>query len=100
MNLLAPEEQKRVLPAETHAFPGPLPTQIVSTDEFMPVPQSRRQREVEARLKTMGSALAKHQGMTRRRFFQTASGMAAAFLAMNEVYGQLYDVSRAEARSE
>jgi predicted TIM-barrel fold metal-dependent hydrolase len=99
MNLLDPEEQRRVQPAETHAFPGPLPTQIVSTDEFMPVPQTRQQREVEARLKTMGSALAKHQGMTRRRFFQTASGMAAAFLAMNEVYGHIYDVTRAEAQT-
>ena len=37
--------------------------------------------------------------MTRRGFFQTASGMAAAFLAMNEVYGSLYDVSRAEAQT-
>src|SRR5688572_27273927 len=99
MNLLDPEEQKRVLPAETHAFPGPLPTQIVSTDEFMPAPQTRAQREVEARLKATGSALAKQQGMTRRRFFQTSSGMAAAFLAMNEVYGRLYDVSRAEAQT-
>jgi hypothetical protein len=99
MDLLHPDERRRLLPAETHAFPGPLPTQIVSTDEFMPVPQTRAQREVEARLKATGTALARHQGMTRRRFFQTASGMAAAFLAMNEVYGTLYDVTRAEAQT-
>jgi uncharacterized protein len=35
--------------------------------------------------------------MSRRRFLATASGMAAAFLAMNEVYGPLYGVSPAEA---
>jgi len=35
--------------------------------------------------------------MDRRRFFQTAAGMAASFLAMNEVYGNLFDVSSAEA---
>jgi hypothetical protein len=47
MNLLDPKERTQLLPAETHAFPGPLPTQIVSTDEFMPVPQTRAQREVD-----------------------------------------------------
>ena len=99
MDLLDPKERRRLSPAETHSFPGPIPTQIVSTDEFMPVPQTRRQREVEARLKAYGSDLAKRQGMTRRRFFQTAAGMAAAFVAMNEVYGALYDVSRAEAQT-
>src|SRR6476646_7283657 len=37
------------------------------------------------------------QGLDRRRFFQTAAGMAASFVAMNEVYGPLFEVSRAEA---
>jgi predicted TIM-barrel fold metal-dependent hydrolase len=71
----------------------------VSSDEFMPAPQTRQQRRVEARLKDVGSELARRQGMTRRRFFGTAAGMAAAFLAMNEVYGALYDVTRAEAQT-
>jgi hypothetical protein len=35
--------------------------------------------------------------MTRRAFFRTASGMAAAFLAMNDTYGPLFSVSSAEA---
>ena len=35
--------------------------------------------------------------MSRRAFFKTAAGMAAAFVAMNETHGALYDVSRAEA---
>jgi uncharacterized protein len=99
MNLLDPEELKQLLPAEEHAFPAPIPTQIVSSDEFMPVPQTRAQRQVEARIKQLGDDLGRRQGMTRRRFLQTASGMAAAFVAMNEVYGPLYDVSRAEAQT-
>ena len=37
--------------------------------------------------------------MTRRRFFKSAAGMAAAFVAMNETYGPLYVVSRAEAQT-
>jgi len=43
--------------------------------------------------------LARKQGLTRRRFLQTASGAAAVFLVMNDVYGSLYEVSPAEART-
>jgi predicted TIM-barrel fold metal-dependent hydrolase len=35
--------------------------------------------------------------MDRRRFLRTSCGMAAAFLAMNNVYGNLFDVAEAEA---
>src|SRR4029077_7141845 len=42
-------------------------------------------------------ALAAKQGLSRRRFFQTAAGMAASFVAMNEVYGPLFEASPAEA---
>jgi hypothetical protein len=41
--------------------------------------------------------MAKKLGTSRRRFFQTAAGMAASFLAMNKVYGPLFEVSEAEA---
>ena len=97
MGFLSAEELGQLLPSETTAFPGPIPTQIVSSDEYYPTSQTPRQRAVEARVKALGAELAKRQGITRRRFFQTAAGMAAAFLVMNEVYGPLYDVSRAEA---
>src|SRR5580765_1204851 len=99
MGLLSDRELASLLPAETHAFRGPIPTQCVSSDEFMPVPQTPQQRRVEARLKEFGSQLARRHGVTRRQFFRTASGMAAAFLAMNEVYGALYDVTWAEAQT-
>ena len=29
-----------LLPAETASFPSPVPTQIVSSDEYLPVPQT------------------------------------------------------------
>jgi uncharacterized protein len=99
MGLLSDKELASLLPAETHAFAGPIPTQCVSSDEFMPVPQTPRQRQVEERLKEAGTKLARRHGVSRRQFFRTASGMAAAFLAMNEVYGALYDVTRAEAQT-
>ncbi len=84
-------------PAETSSFPSPVPTQIVSSDEFPPVPQSPRQREVEARLTELSDRLARRQGQSRRRFFQTAAGMAASFVAINQVFGPIFDVSEAEA---
>src|SRR5918997_907880 len=86
-----------LLPAETASFHGPIPTQFVSSDEFLPSPQTENQKKVEARIKALGSELAKHQGLTRRKFLKSAAGMAAAFIAMNDVYGPLFSVSRAEA---
>src|SRR5687767_3391867 len=66
----------------------------------MPSPQSAQQREIEARIKEMGTALGKKHGMSRRKFFKTAGGMAAAFAAMNEVHAKnsqpLYEVGRNE----
>ncbi len=99
MGLLSDAELASLKPAETAAFPGPIPTQIVSSDEYFPAPQTRAQREVEARLKALGDELARRQGVTRRRFFKTAAGMAAAFVVMNDVYGRLYDAPRAEAQT-
>jgi predicted TIM-barrel fold metal-dependent hydrolase len=97
MKLLSSEEFANLLPAETSAFPSPVPTQIVSSDEYYPSPQNAQQREVEARMKSLGDDLARKQGLSRRDFFKTAGGMAAAFVVMNQVYGSLFDASMAEA---
>jgi len=96
---MSPEELAQVAHAETRLFRSPIPTQSVSSDEFMPAPQTPRQREFEARVKAYGDEFGRHQGLSRRRFFQTAAGMAAAFLAMNDTYGPLFGVSRAEAQT-
>jgi len=86
-----------LLPAETASFPSPVPTQIVSSDEYLPTSQTPQQKEVEARLIELSDRLAKLQGMSRRRFFRTAAGMAASFVAMNQVFGSYFGVSEAEA---
>jgi predicted TIM-barrel fold metal-dependent hydrolase len=98
MSMLSPEELARLSAAES-LFASPIPVQSVSSDEFMPGPQTPRQREFEARVKEMGTAHAKRLGISRRRFFQSAAGMATAFLAMNDTYGPLFGVSRAEAQT-
>ncbi len=99
MNFLSDEEMNLLLPAEEIGFPSPVPTQVVGSDEYLPGPQTRQQKEVEARLIAMADTLSKKQGLSRRRFFQTASGMAASFVAMNEVYGTLFDATPAEAQT-
>ena len=92
---LTDEEIAALMPSELVQYQTPIPTQIVSSDEFYPDPQNERQREVEARLLAMADDLGAKQGLDRRRFFQSAAGMAASFVAMNEVYGPLFEVSKA-----
>ncbi|HZP39621.1 MAG TPA: amidohydrolase family protein [Methylomirabilota bacterium] len=96
---LSPEELTRTAPAEVAAFPSPVPTQIVSNGEFNPLPQTREQQRVEARIKEMADRLGPRHGMDRRQFLASSAGMAAAFLAMNEVFGRIFDVSPAEAQT-
>jgi hypothetical protein len=79
------------------AFPSPIPTHVVSNGEFVPAPQGEKQRKVEAALKALADDLAAKQGMSRRRFLASAAGMSAAFLVMNEIYGAIFNVARAEA---
>jgi hypothetical protein len=97
--MLSDREIEGLTPAELCPLRTPVPTQAVSSDEFYPPPQTEKQREVEARLLAMGDEIGRHQGLSRRRFFQTASGMAAAFVAMNQVYGGLFDATPAEAQT-
>src|SRR6516225_11486520 len=81
---LTDKELSELMPSELVQHETPIPTQIVSSDEFYPDPQNERQREVEARLLAMADELGGQQGLNRRKFFQTAAGMAASFVAMNE----------------
>jgi predicted TIM-barrel fold metal-dependent hydrolase len=94
---LSPEEIARTMPAEALPFASPVPTQVVSNGEFTPWPQTREQRRVEARIAALADELGGRHGMGRRRFLASAAGMAAAFLAMNEVFGPVFEVSPAEA---
>jgi len=94
---LTTDEKRKLKPAEVSSFPGPIPTQIVSSDEYMPEPQTPQQREVENRIKQFGARMARKLGISRREFFASSAGMAASFLAMNEVYGALFATSTAEA---
>jgi uncharacterized protein len=95
--LLSEAELLQTEPAESAAFHSPVPTQVVSNGEFNPLPQTERQRKVEDRIKDLADTIGPKLGMDRRQFLRTSSGMAAAFLAMNEVFGPLFRVNAAEA---
>src|SRR5579871_6914853 len=69
--MLTPEELAKLSPAE-ELFPSPIPVQFVSSDEYMPAPQTPQQKEFEERIKESGTRLAKRLGISRRRFFKTA----------------------------
>jgi predicted TIM-barrel fold metal-dependent hydrolase len=87
------------LDAEAEA-PSPIPTRIASNEEFIPPQQTPKQKEFEDRLKVVSEDGAKAQGMDRRAFLRTGSGMAAALLALNQTFGNCYEVSAAEVRSQ
>jgi hypothetical protein len=70
----------------------PIPTQMVSNGEYVPMPQTEKQKEVEARVKALSEQAARELGMSRRRFLTTTGGFAASFLAMNQVFGRFFDV--------
>jgi predicted TIM-barrel fold metal-dependent hydrolase len=68
--------------------------EIIGTrpDQISPLPA-----KVFQRLKALADHTGARLGMDRRRFLKTSLGMAAFFLAMNDVFGPFFEVSPAEA---
>ncbi len=75
----------------------PLPTQVVSNEEYRPLPQTSDQKQVEELLLAMADEYGRRLGLSRREFLLSSGGLAAAFLAMNRVFGDNFEVSEAEA---
>jgi uncharacterized protein len=96
-SFLSERELAQLAPAEQAAFPSPIPTQIITNCEFNPLPQTAQQKQVESRLKEIADVNGRRLGLDRRSFLRTSCGMAAAFIAMNEVYGKVFKVDAAEA---
>lgn len=83
-------------PAEAEPFHAPVPTRMVSNGEYMPHPQTNEQKHVEHRVKELAESASKKLGISRRQFLAGTGGLAASFLAMNEVYGRMFNVSSVE----
>ncbi len=97
MSLYSDAERETLRPAEEREPRTPLPVRMVASEEYMPVAQTPRQRETEVRLNALADGIAPRLGMSRRRFFGTSAGMAAAFVALNETFGRFFDAGAAEA---
>ncbi len=75
---------------------SPVPTQVVSNEEFIPRPQNDRQRQVEELIGRLAEGKAKRLGLDRRAFMASAMGMATCFLASNMVYGAHWELDEEE----
>ena len=75
----------------------PLPTKDLSNGEFRPLPQTARQKLTEVTIKSLADRFGRELGLDRRQFLRSSCGMAAAFLALNSIYGSIFHVDEAEA---
>ncbi|HSE99003.1 MAG TPA: hypothetical protein VLD57_12115, partial [Blastocatellia bacterium] len=76
---------------------SPMPTQVVSNEEFEPRPQTPKQKQVEHLIGELSEVRAKKLGMDRRDFMRSSMGLATCFLASNLAYGKNYwEVDEAE----
>ena len=75
---------------------SPMPTQVVSNEEFIPRPQNKEQKQVEKLIGEMSEEKSKKLGMDRRAYLASSMGLATAFLAQNMVYGNYWDVEEVE----
>jgi predicted TIM-barrel fold metal-dependent hydrolase len=75
----------------------PLPTRLVSNEEFPPLPQTAAQRAVEERILADAGRLAPRLGLSRRDFLRRSGGIVTSLLAMNAVFGRFFDVLPVEA---
>ena len=89
---LSDAQLARCAPAETEPFQSPIPTRMVSNGEYLPYPQTQKQKHVEVRTKELADMASKKLGVSRRKFLASTGGLAAAFLAMNEVFGRMFNV--------
>jgi len=82
--------------AATEGF-SPLPTQVISNEEYLPLPQTPEQARVAALLDEVARRNARRLALSRRDFLASSAGMAAAFLALNGVFGRFFEVDPVEA---
>src|SRR5579872_4387546 len=81
---------------EAETLNSPIPTHMISNGEYVPARQTSEQQQVETRLAELADEASRKLGTNRGAFLAGTGGMAAAFLAMNAVYGKMFEVDPAE----
>jgi len=65
----------------------PIPTHTVSNEEYLPPSvQTAHQRRVQERVLDLVDELAPRLGLNRRQFLRSSAGLAASFVAINEIF--------------
>lgn len=77
-------------------FTTPIPTQIVSNEEFYPIGQTLQQRAVEQLTNELVENTVTRRGLSRREFLATTGAMAAGLLAMNALVGRFFNIDAVE----
>src|SRR2546428_12787936 len=85
---LSDEQLARCAPAEEEPFQSPVPTRMVSNGEYMPFPQTQKQKHVEQRIQELAEKVCKKVGISRREFLGGLRGKAAPLIAMNDTHRQ------------
>ncbi|MGE0408232.1 MAG: amidohydrolase family protein [Amphiplicatus sp.] len=76
---------------------SPVPTEVVSNEEFIPRPQTEKQKQIEDLSMEWGARNAKKLGMSRRAYMASSMGIATCFLAANSVHrARAWDVDEEE----
>jgi predicted TIM-barrel fold metal-dependent hydrolase len=78
----------------------PIPTKSISDGEHFPAHQTPDQKRVQFEILEQANALAAKRGIDRRQFMGTASGLAVAFMALNKVFGPIFEIDPAEAADD
>ncbi|SVD22328.1 uncharacterized protein METZ01_LOCUS375182, partial [marine metagenome] len=78
----------------------PVPTRVVSSGECYPPAQSREQRAVESLIHDEAMQRAQRMGLRPHVYLRSRSGMAASFMAMNQVHGEVFSVDSAEVEDQ
>src|SRR5215467_9387468 len=76
---------------------SPMPTQVVSNEEFVPRRQTPQQKHVEHMIGEMAEERSKKLGVSRRAFMASSMGLATCFLAQNKIFAaRIWDVDDVE----
>jgi uncharacterized protein len=94
--LLDEAQMARCIRADETEFKSPVPTRMISNGEYMPALQTEKQVRVEQRIGELADGASRKLSLDRRTFLAGSGGMAAAFVAMNEVFGRFFDVDLVE----
>src|SRR5258708_37665752 len=84
---LSDEQLARCAPAEQEPFQSPVPTRMVANGEYMPFPQTQKQKHVEQRIQDLADKASNRTDNGPRAFPGGAGGMAPSFLATHRACG-------------